>query len=422
MTAAASAAGAVGAPNFAIGQTFGGKTFIKIFMRGGADGLHLAPRYGDPFYYQHRPNIAVPPPSADANSAINLGNGMRGLNPNLEPLMEIFDAGNMVVSPATALDSGNRSHFDNQRWIGTGARNNLLEGYLNRYLQNVDGMDSALRGVVAGKTSVSTEMTGNVVIPAIASQPSFTLENRDFCSGSGCADNQLTERLAEVASAQNGATDLENSIRDQYASMIESIGAVEAAAADYTPSAGGLDYTNSDIGRGLRLIAQMLKGGIPLEVAAVDFNIGWDTHSNQISDAADRFVDQDKSYHRRMREGATNLVTFYRDMGPAMQDIVILVCTEFGRTVIENGSVGTDHGHGGTWFAIGGGMQSAVAPDVASLDTSDLLNERYIPTVVDYRDIVGEIMVKHMSMNPGLVSTVFPGHSFTDPGFIGGLT
>ncbi|MCY4336423.1 MAG: twin-arginine translocation signal domain-containing protein [Litoreibacter sp.] len=126
LTAAASMVGMAGAPKFSFAQEAGQKTFIKVFMRGGADGLHLFPLVGDPFYYQYRPDIAIPPPSNDINSAIDLGDPMRGMNPNLEMLMEIWDAGNMMVAPATSFDPNNRSHFDCQRWIGTGARNSRV--------------------------------------------------------------------------------------------------------------------------------------------------------------------------------------------------------------------------------------------------------------------------------------------------------
>ena len=375
MTAAA-VAGSVGAPKFSFGQTFGGKTLIKVFMRGGADGLHLMPAYGDTFYYQYRPNLGIEPPSADANSAINIGDSRRGLNPNLEPLMEIWDAGRMMFSPSTALDEGNRSHFDCQRWIGTGAQNNIIDGYLNRYMQNTSGGNHPLRGVVAGKTSISTEIRGEIGVPAVSTGASFDLRNADFCSGSGCSDNQLTELMREIASHQVDLAAAETQVRENQMIMIETIDEIRnSGGANYTPSAGGLDYSNSSLGRGLRLMAQLLKAGVPVECAALDWNIGWDTHSNQIAFGNDRFSDQNFSYHSRMREGATDFVTFYRDMGADMNDVVVLVGTEFGRTVRENGSRGSDHGHGGVWFAYGGPTQRRVANDVSTLDL-DVLQRR----------------------------------------------
>ena len=360
MTAAASMVGVAGAPKFSFAQQAGGKTFIKVFMRGGADGLHLFPLIGDPFYYQYRPDIAIPPPSGDINSAVDLGETMRGMNPNLELLREIWAQGNMMIAPATSFDPNNRSHFDCQRWIGTGARNNLIDGYMNRYMQNVAGPDHPLRGMVAGKTSISTEIRGEITVPAISNASGFNLTNNDFCEGSGCADNQLTDLMREINSHDVDLSAGEGQVRENQLILLDSIAEVQAAGADYTPSAGGLDYSNSSLGRGLRLCAQLLKAGVPLEVAALDWNIGWDTHSNQISDTANRFTDQEKGYHSRMVEGARDFVTFYRDMGPMMNDVVVLTGSEFGRTKKQNGSEGTDHGEGGAWFAFGGPTTRAV--------------------------------------------------------------
>ncbi|MEM9425114.1 MAG: DUF1501 domain-containing protein [Pseudomonadota bacterium] len=411
MTAAASMVGMAGAPKFSFAQQAGGKTFIKVFMRGGADGLHLFPLVGDTFYYDYRPDIAIPPPSNDIESAVDLGDTMRAMNPNLELLREIWDDGNMMIAPATSFDPNNRSHFDCQRWIGTGARNNLIDGYMNRYMQNVPGADHPLRGLVAGKTSISTEIRGEITVPAINSTDGFNLTNNDFCEGQGCADNQLTELMREINSHDIDLSAVEGEVRENQLILLDSIAEVQAAGMDYTPSAGGLDYSNSGLGRGLRLCAQLLKAGVPLEVAALDWNIGWDTHSNQISDTANRFTDQEKGYHNRMVQGARDFVTFYRDMGPMMADVVVLTGSEFGRTKKQNGSEGTDHGEGGAWFAFGGPTTRAIANDVTTIDDT-AFSRNWLPTVTNYRNIVGEIMVRHMGMSEQLVSTVFPNHAF----------
>ena len=422
MVAAASMAGIAGAPKFSFGQSAGGKTFIKVFMRGGADGLHLFPAVGDMEYYNHRPNIAIEPPNQqDANTAIDIGDMYRGMNPNLEPLMEIWDAGRMMVAPATAFEEGNRSHFDNQRWIGTGARNNIIDGYLNRYMQNVPGVEHPIRGAVLGKRSMSTEARGAIVVPAVQNGSNFNLENNNLCNA-GCEDNQLTDLMREISSHEVDQPGLENDIRENQLIMLDSIAEVQAAGAGYVVNAGDQDYSNTDLGRGLRLCAQLIKAGVPLEVAALDWNIGWDTHSNQIpgADAANKFSDREFRYNRRIFEGARDFNTFFKDMGMAIDDVVVLVGTEFGRTVIENGTIGTDHGHGSSWFAFGGPTTAGVAPDIVSLAREELRSTRYVPTVTEYRDIVAEIMVRHMNMPEGLVSTVFPAHQFNNHGLFAG--
>lgn len=404
MAAAASMAGIAGAPQFAFGQSTGGKTFVKVFMRGGADGLHLFPAIGDIEYYNHRPNLAIRPPSdTDVDSALNIGNNLRGMNPNLAPLMEIFDAGRMMVAPATALSNGGRSHFENQRWVGKGVRDDLVEGYLNRYLQEIPGVDHPLRGASLGRGNTGSEFGGKLTIPAITNAKDFEVFNKNFCDPGGCADNRLTEMMTSIATNERGQSAVTSRIRENQMIMLDSVKEVQNAGANYAPNAGGLDYSNTTLGNGLRLVAQLLKAGVPLEVAGIDWKGNFDTHANQ---GAGR--------NEKWHESATDLLTFYRDMGAHMDNVVVLVCTEFGRTVIENGNRGTDHGSGSSWFAFGGPASGGVGPDVPSVARENLAYGRFIPVLTDFRDLVAEVMVRHMDVPESLISTLLPGHNFTD--------
>ncbi len=417
LATAASIAGVAGAPKFAFGQQAGGKTLVKVFLRGGADGLHLFPLVGDINYYRVRPNIAIEGPSTDPNSALDMGQPMRAMNPNLAPLMEIWNDGGLTVAPATTIEEGNRSHFDCQRWIGTGQQNNFVDGYLNRFLQGIDATDHPLRGASLGKSSIATEIRGPIGIPAVNTAGSFSLRNNDFCEGNDCAENRLTDTMRDISSHEVVQTGTEGAVREQQIIMLDAIAEVQAAGMDYTASAGGLDYSTSSLGKGLRLTAQLLKAGVPLTVASLDWNIGWDTHANQIAEGTDRFIDQSKSYHSRMLQGATDFLCFWRDMSELRDDVLLIAGTEFGRTVYENGSFGTDHGQGSTWFAYGGPARSVMAPDVVNLADENLHSNRYVPNVVDYRDLIGEIMIRHMGVQESLLGTISPTHPFNNYGF-----
>lgn len=417
MATAASIAGVAGAPKFVFAQEAGQKTIIKVFLRGGADGLHLFPLVGDPNYYDVRPNIAIEAPlDSDANTALELtGSGsMRAMNPNLAPMMEIWNDNGLTVCPATTIEEGNRSHFDCQRWIGTGERNDIIDGYLNRFLQEIGATDHPLRGATLGKGGTSTEVRGDIPVPVIADNSNFRVVNNDFCSGTDCAENRLTETMHEISSHEVERGGYEGVVREQQLVLLDAIDEVQAAGTDYSPSADGLQYSNTTLGRGLRLTAQLLKAGVPLSVASLDWNIGWDTHSNQIAEGADRFTDQTKRYHSSMVTGATDFLCFWRDMSDLRDDVMLIAGTEFGRTVYENGSFGTDHGQGGAWWAFGGPARSVVANDVMNLADENLLSNRYVPNVVDYRDIIGEIMIRHMGVQEAMLTSLFRTHTFSN--------
>ncbi|PJI84919.1 secreted protein [Yoonia maricola] len=433
LASAAAAAGVAGAPQFSFAQDGTGrtKTFIKVFQRGGADGLHLFPLYNDPAYLAYRENLAILGPNgSDGDRALSLGTaaaadrestGIRGMNPNMAAMMDIWDSGNMMLAPSTSFEGSGRSHFDNQRWIGTGARNNIIDGYMNRYMQEVTKAAHPLRGLVAGKTSISTEIRGEIKVPAIVQSGAYDISNSDldnFNCGDGCDDFRMTSIMEEIASHEVDLSVAEGNIKDNQLVLLESIQDVSDAAAAYDLDPNAPTYSTSSLGRGLKLCAQLLKHDLPLEMAALDWNIGWDTHRDQIDieNTVNPFTDQNKSYNARIAQGAADFQRFWDDLGPAlMQDVVVLVGSEFGRTKKENGSVGTDHGIGGAWFAFGGPTRQAVAQDVSTIDDS-VVSENYLPRLTSYRDIIGEIMVRHMGMEESLVSTVFPDHTFNDLG------
>ncbi|MEM9147774.1 MAG: DUF1501 domain-containing protein [Pseudomonadota bacterium] len=425
LAATAAYIGTPGMAQFSFAQLAGEtRLFIKAFMRGGADGLHLFPPYGDPFYYLYRPDIALEGPNqGESQAALDMGSDYRAMNPNLWPLMEIWEDNRLLVSPATHYDRNNRSHFDSQRWIGTGTNNNLIDGYLNRYMQ-VQPVDDEhpIRGATLGQSNRSREMSGAIGTPSINRQSDFNIRNNDFCSGSGCAENRLLELMSENALHPTNLSEAEGTLKESQLLMVETIEEVQGLAS-YMPNAAAReladDYSGQGAGRGLKLIAQLVKGNIPLEVAAINVDGSWDSHSDQISmDDSAPFTDQNYRYNSRMHVGARDLAMFYRDMQDYMDRIVVLVCTEFGRTVKQNGSVGTDHGHAGAWYAFGGGIQGGFAPDVATISEETLDRGNFLPMQVNYKDIVGEIMVKHLGLDEDLVSTVFPEHSFTDYEFI----
>lgn len=402
-----------GMPDIAFGAT-GTKTLVKIFMRGGADSLSLFPMYGDLNYYTIRPNIAIEAPSsADPNSAIRL-DALYGINPNLLPLMEIWDEGRLAVSPATHFAEGNRSHFDCQVWIEYASTNPAAFGVFNRYLQNTIGTDS-LRAVRAGSTNLAGSMSGPIIVPSIDDGPSYNLTNSDFCSGTGCTDNQLTAKLRELGSTEVGNA-IERQTRGVSKTMVDTIETVQKASANYVPDGGrfyndGRGRPNTSLGRGLQLIAQLLKAGVPIEVAAIDWSGHWDTHENILGTSV---TDQAAGHARGLKLGADDLVTFWRDLGALRDNVVVMVGSEFGRTAKENGSKGSDHGKGGGWIAFGGPTNGGIYRPVPNLSSATLAAGDWLPSMMNYKDMMAEVMLRHMGIQESLLPTLFPGHTFTN--------
>ncbi len=400
-------------------QTIGvpGKTLIKIFMRGGADGLYLFPPYGDSNYRRLRPQVAIERPSdSDPNSAFNL-NGFIGMHPNFISLMEIWENNDLAIFPATHFYGASRSHFENQRWVEQGLTGTTDSGYLNRYLFQSPG-DSPFRALGAGGSDVPTVLQGGATVPSIRDIGDFTLEHRLWCDdGNDCVENRLMTRL-ETLYAKDGT--LQNPIEDmvlaQGTSLLGVLEQLKSLDAEYEVSADGLDYSNSSLGKGLRLIAQGIKADLGIELAAINWSGGWDSHSNQRP--PNRSPTSTQGMHGTIRRGGDDLLTFYRDLGPRMQDVIVVIGTEFGRTSKQNGSFGTDHGHAAAWMLMGGSVNGGIYGAWPGLSEQDLYKGRFLEMSVNYKDVVSEALVRHLGMDEALLPTVFPDHSVTDLGAV----
>ena len=148
---------------------------------------------------------------------------------------------------------------------------------------------------------------------------------------------------------------------------------------------GGSGYPDTSFGGDMRDIANLLRSNVGLVTATVNLG-GWDHHSEQGT--------LNGEFNRLTTELNDGLVAFVNDLGTAaMNETTIVVMTEFGRTIDENGDAGTDHGRGGTSFIIGGGVQGGVFgydyPDVIA-DSDE--NRRALPVLTDYRKAFDEVV------------------------------
>jgi len=181
--------------------------------------------------------------------------------------------------------------------------------------------------------------------------------------------------------------------------------------AQYKPE-NGAQYPRGPFGSALMQIAQLIKAGVGLEVAFTDVG-GWDTHRaeggarGQLSNLLSQFS-----------QGIHALVT---DLGPArMQDVVVLTMSEFGRTVRQNGTGGTDHGHANAMFVVGGSVRGGkVYGDWPGLKEEQLHEGRDLALTTDFRDVFGEVASKHLGAAD--LKRVFPGHASNPSKFRGVL-
>ncbi len=369
---------------------------VSIFLRGGADSLSMVVPHGEDNYYDSRPTLAVPrPDSGAANRASDL-DGFFGFSPAMAPLREAYDDGALLVIHACGSQDPTRSHFDAMRFmeVGQGSGVSSLEtGWLGRHLQATAGSASegVLRAVGIGAGLQRTLVGGPQTLP-IADLADFGLEGRS------ATRKQRRAALEELYAAWHEPlrSSADNTLRT--VDLLRRIG-----FRGYRPS-GGARYPDDQFGYSLQSAAALIKADVGVEAIAIDLG-GWDTHEFQGT------LDGHMQY--LMTSFAESLGAFHKDLfSDNRTDVSLVVMSEFGRNVAENGSQGTDHGHGGLMLALGGGIAGGrVLTEWPGLDKGQLYENQDLEITIDYRDVLVEILERRLG-NPDW-RKVFPDSSYT---------
>ncbi len=375
------------------------KILVAIFQRGAADGLNVVVPHGEKAYYSLRPTIAIPRPARGENrdAAIDL-DGFFGLHPALAPLKPLFDQQHLAIVDAVGSPDPTRSHFDAQDYMesGTPGLKATHDGWMNRALPKAEGKVSPVRAVSLGATLSRTMAGPN---PAIALQSIAGFQVRD-----AQAARQFQDMYAQSKDPAMQAAGRETF---EAVSMLQSI-----QSQTYTPAAGA-EYPRGRFGDSLRQIAQLIKSDVGVEMAFADIG-GWDHHLNEVGQRA-----SEGQLANLLTQYGQALSAFWTDMGDRMADVALVTMSEFGRTAHENGNRGTDHGHANSMFVMGGGVKGGkVYGKWPGLEREQLYEGRDLALTTDFRDVLGELVSKHMG-NP-TVKGVFPGYAPKFLGLVGG--
>ena len=383
-------------------------TLVTIFLRGGADALHVFVPAGDPLYYQYRKNLVL---KANATKgAFKGGTGVVplgksdywGINSKMASLLPLIDKGLVVPILNVGSTNGTRSHFSAQDYMERAApgENAVTTGWLNRYLEATKKpYDAPLRGLSA-QNLVPRALRGTY--PVLAGNNSTeemelfadlyskkNLVNMDARDGAGDTKGSSLDQLNTREAPKGLSSDMTRDIIAQSgANAVERIKALEQVE----NTSSDADYPGGGLSNQLRSIARVIKANVGLEVAQADAG-GWDTHSGQ---------DQGNGaghMSKMLGNLADNLVAFQQDLGSRMDRVMVLVMSEFGRTVHENGANGTDHGRAGMMIAMGGMLNGGKLYGTWN-GLKDLDGGRFQPVHTDFRAVFAESLNKMFHVDP----------------------
>ena len=376
------------APSFlaraAAGSTARKRLLVVVFQRGAVDGLNMVVPYGEADYYRLRPTIAVGRPGA-ADAALDL-DGFFGLHPRMAPLAPYWASGSLAVVHACGSPHGTRSHFDAQDYMETATPGvkSTRDGWMNRYLQAA-GEPAPLRGIAVTR-QMPRALQG--AAPALAFPAVSAFDVRGGAAG----------RALDAAYAAGGDARLSAAARD----AVEAMRVLRGTASAYT-AAAGVDYPRSPFGQAMQEIARLANADVGLEIAVAESG-GWDHHVNEGGAAG--------QLGQRLGELSRGIAALAADLGSRLADTVIVTISEFGRTAAENGTRGTDHGHGNAMLLLGGPVRGgAVHGRWPGLREDQRWEGRDLAVTTDFRDVFGEILVRHLALAPAALARVFPGHT-----------
>lgn len=380
------------APAFltAIAQAQGlpSRRLVVVYLGGGNDSLNTLVSYQDPSYYSRRPSIAVP-----AGQVLQVGSDVSGralgLHPRLNGLLNIFNEGHLALVQRTGYANSSRSHFEaSDIWGTANPQSYTGSGWLGRYL---DTLPRPVDALAAWNTTGETPralLSGSTGVPAIPSSSTYTYASPNRGSVA------IEERAAAQLMASNPATGRPHLafVNSTSRGAIETLDRVAQATA-YTPT---VQYPNNGFALALRTVAGAIVKNVGSRVYWVQTG-GYDTHAQQGQGAGG-------AYANLMGTLGDGLWAFYSDIRNQgfSNDTTVIVFSEFGRRISENGSNGTDHGAAGVMMALGGSVRGGLygtAPVLAPGHPTLENNSGDVRYETDFRSVYAKLLDQWLGAN-----------------------
>lgn len=367
------------------------KVLVTVFQRGAMDGLMAVTPLDERRLQKLRPRLAMSAARRAGDSAlIDLGVDF-GLHPGFSAFERMWKDNRLAVVHAVGSPDPTRSHFDAQDYMETGTpgRKGTSSGWLNR-VSGLLGHEATPFRSVAMTPALPRSLYGDEPAIAVTDLADFQVKLPGARRMSEVADRGFEALYAQAS---------QDLLRDTGAETFEAVEMLEKLKPARYRQAHGARYPQSPLGQSLRQVAMLIKADVGLEVAFAETG-GWDTHVQQGTDNG--------SFAQRARDLGSSVEAFWTDLGAHQDDVVLLTMTEFGRTVRENGSGGTDHGHGSCMFVLGNQVRGGlVHGGFPGLDADALHEGRDLPVTTDFRALFSEVAGNHLGITDD--QRMFPG-------------
>ena len=356
------------------------KILICIFQRGAMDGLMAVTPFTDMHLQKARPNLFMSAAKSANKPLIDL-DGRFGLHPSMSTFAPLFKEKRLAIVHGVGSPNTTRSHFDAQDYMesGTPFKKGTDSGWLNRAVGLLGHEVATPFQAVSLTTSLPRSFYGDHAAVAISNLNDFGIQMK----GNPMATNIAAKSFEELYDKTSAGL-LNKTGKESFEAMkiLKS-----AAIKNYTPANGAV-YPNSPLGNSLKQMAQLIKMDVGLEVAFAECG-GWDTHYNQGAETG--------TFSRNVADLSVSIAALWADLGQYQDDVEVMTMTEFGRTVAQNGSNGTDHGRGSCMFILGNNVNGGIVHGkVPELSLENLEDRRDLPVTTDFRAVFSEVAATHL--------------------------
>ncbi len=367
------------------------KILVSIFQRGAMDGLMAVCPFNDPFLKAARPGLFMPAVKAGNTASLIDLDGRFGLHPSMKAFESLFREKRLAIVHGMGSPNNTRSHFDAQDYMesGTPFNKGTSSGWLNRAV-GLLGHEATPFQAVSLTSSLPRSFYGDKPALAISNLQDFAIQMRGNPMGASRVSQSFEDLYDQTSSGLLRSTGKESF---DAVKMLQ-----KTDTKNYIPAYNAV-YPVSPLGNSLKQIAQLIKMDVGLEVAFAESG-GWDTHFNQ---GAENGI-----FARNVNDLSQSILAFWTDLTLYQDELTVMTMTEFGRTVKQNGTGGTDHGRASCNFMLGNDVNGGIVHGkVEPLAPENLEEGRDLAVTTDFRSIFTEVAEKHLQISN--TNTLFPG-------------
>ncbi len=357
-----------------------GKPPVMVILQltGGNDFMNTLVPYNNPVYYDARPTVVIP---QDTVLPIN---DTLAFNPNAAPLKEMFDDGKVAIVQGIGYQNSSRSHFRGMDIWHTCEPDKIgTEGWVGRAIRDLDPKkENVLTGVNFGRGLPRAMALAGTPITSVGD-----LDNVGLMTGieEEARRNLALDLFKKMYSPAVGTGPVMEYLAQTGSDVLTGADILKKAPESYTSE---VEYADNPIAKSLKDVARVHLGGLGTRIFYTA-HAGYDHHANEL-----------KTHPGLLRDLSGAIMDFFQDLRDhdAADEVSMLVFTEFGRRMRDNGS-GTDHGSGGGAFIIGENVKGGLYAEYPSLNPSDWLKGEDLDWKIDFRGIYGTMLDQWMGLD-----------------------